>query len=119
MTASPRSRGMRSKVRQEPSERAETWMPDPPSGRWGRLTVRTVHYRPHGGQDRAASPGAQSMAARTGEQYLRGLRARPREVWVGSSRVEDVTEHPALRGAARSLASLYDLQHEFADECLA
>jgi aromatic ring hydroxylase len=57
------------------------------------------------------------MAARTGEQFLKGL-ADGREVWVGNERVSDVTDHPALAGAARGLAGAFDLQHEFADDCL-
>ena len=52
------------------------------------------------------------MPARTGEQYLQGLRERPPEVWVGGQRVEDVTSHPGLANGARSVAALYDLQHE-------
>lgn len=58
------------------------------------------------------------MAARTGEEFLKGLKARPREVWLGDERVADVTEHPALAGPARTLAEVFDRQHDFADECL-
>lgn len=57
------------------------------------------------------------MAARTGAQYLAGIRDG-REVWLGGERVTDVTAHPALRAAAHSVAGLYDLQHERADICL-
>ncbi len=57
------------------------------------------------------------MAARTGEQYLAGLRDE-REVWLDSARVADVTAHPALARAARSVAALFDLQYEAADTCL-
>lgn len=57
------------------------------------------------------------MAARTGEQYLAGIRDG-REVWLNGERVADVTAEPALRGAARSLAGLYDLQFEQAERCL-
>ena len=57
------------------------------------------------------------MAARTGEQYLAGLRDG-REVWLDGRRVADVTQHPALRQAARSVASLFDLQHSEAAICL-
>ncbi|MEP7113673.1 MAG: 4-hydroxyphenylacetate 3-hydroxylase N-terminal domain-containing protein, partial [Ilumatobacteraceae bacterium] len=58
------------------------------------------------------------MPARSGEQFLKGLRARNREVWLGDERVDDVTTHPQLEGAARSLARVFDIQQEFADECL-
>ena len=57
------------------------------------------------------------MAARTGEQFLKGLRD-DRELWVGGERVRDVAEHPAFAGAARAMAALFDLQHEAADVCL-
>lgn len=58
------------------------------------------------------------MGARTGEEFLKGLRARKREVWLGDERVDDVTEHPALAGAAGALAAVFDIQHEFPDDCL-
>lgn len=57
------------------------------------------------------------MAARTGAEFLEGLRG-DREVWVGEEKVEDVAEHPAFAGAARGLAAVFDLQHEKADVCL-
>lgn len=57
------------------------------------------------------------MGARTGAQFLRGLKAE-REVWVGGERVADVTAHPALSGAAHALAAVYDLQHQHAATCL-
>lgn len=50
------------------------------------------------------------MSARTGAEYLQGLREHPAEVWIGGERVTDVTEHPALRNGARTIAALYDLQ---------
>lgn len=52
------------------------------------------------------------MPARTGAQYIEGLRAQPREVWIEGERVGDVTVHPAFRRGARSVAALYDMQHE-------
>jgi 4-hydroxyphenylacetate 3-monooxygenase len=58
------------------------------------------------------------MGARTGEQFLDGLRRRERTLWLGDERVEDVTAHPALAGAARTLAGIFDRQHKYADECL-
>jgi aromatic ring hydroxylase len=58
------------------------------------------------------------MGARSGEAFLKGLRARKREVWLGDERVEDVTEHPALAGAAATLASVFDCQLEYPDDCL-
>ncbi len=52
------------------------------------------------------------MPARTGEQYLQGLRERPPEVWVGGQRVPDVTAHPGFANGARSVAALYDMQND-------
>lgn len=52
------------------------------------------------------------MPARTGREYLEGLRAQEREVWLGGERVEDPTSHPGLRNGARAIAALYDMQHD-------
>jgi 4-hydroxyphenylacetate 3-monooxygenase len=57
------------------------------------------------------------MGARTGAEFLRGLRGS-REVWVAGARIADVTDHPALSGAAQSLAEVFDLQHREATTCL-
>jgi len=59
------------------------------------------------------------MSARTGEQFLAGLRKRSRTVWVDGERIDDVTAHPATAQAARTLAAVFDRQHLHADECLA
>jgi len=56
------------------------------------------------------------MTARTGKEYLDGLRDA-RTVWVGGSRV-DVTTHPALAGSLRGMAGYFDWQHAHADVCL-
>src|SRR4051794_9477350 len=45
---------------------------------------------------------------RTGAEYLRSLNDG-RAVFVDGERVADVTAHPAFRGAARSLARLFDI----------
>jgi len=58
------------------------------------------------------------MGARTGEQFLDRLRKTRRTVWLGDERVDDVTSHPELAGAARTLAGIFDLQHRHAEECL-
>jgi 4-hydroxyphenylacetate 3-monooxygenase len=52
------------------------------------------------------------MPARTGAEYLQGLQARRTEIWLGNERISDVTAHPALRRGARSVAHLYDMQHD-------
>ena len=57
------------------------------------------------------------MPARTGEQFLKGLRG-PREIWVDGERVKDVVDHPKLSGAAHALAEVFDLHHKHADSLL-
>jgi len=58
-----------------------------------------------------------AMPARTGKEFLTALRDE-RRIWVGDERVSDVAAHPAFAGAARFVASLFDLQHEAAGACL-
>lgn len=50
------------------------------------------------------------MGARSGKEYLEGLRD-DREIWLEGERVVDVTTDPRLRGAATTLARIYDLHH--------
>ena len=58
------------------------------------------------------------MGARTGEDFLKGMRARARELWLGDERVDDVTTHPALEGPAKAVAAVFDRQFEYASDCL-
>lgn len=51
------------------------------------------------------------MAIRTGQEYLEGIRD-DREVWLDGERVADVTTHPRLARMAKTVASVYDLQHD-------
>src|SRR5471030_2184390 len=68
-----------------------------------------------------AAPGETArkrpMPARTGVQFLHGLRDN-REVWLGGQRVVDPTDHPALRGAAEAIAAVYDLHYQYPEDCL-
>ena len=52
------------------------------------------------------------MPARTGAQYIAGLKDREVEVYISGERVKDVTTHPGLSNGVRSVAKLYDLQHD-------
>lgn len=52
------------------------------------------------------------MPARTGEQYIQGLRERPPALYMRGEKVEDATTHPGLTGGIGTLARLYDLQHD-------
>src|SRR4249920_1467254 len=55
--------------------------------------------------------GGAAMPIRRGDEYLDSLRDG-RCLWLMGQRVEDVTTHPALAGCARSVAAVYDLQHD-------
>ncbi len=59
-----------------------------------------------------------AVAARTGKQFLEGLRKGDREIWLNGEKVTDPYEHPLLRPAAESLARIFDLQHEHAEQML-
>jgi 4-hydroxyphenylacetate 3-monooxygenase len=52
------------------------------------------------------------MPARTGQQYVDGLKVQEREIWLGGERVRDVTTHPGLKGGVRAIARLYDMQYD-------
>jgi 4-hydroxyphenylacetate 3-monooxygenase oxygenase component len=57
----------------------------------------------------------ETTGARTGEQFLAGLRGDEREIWLEGEKITDPAVHPKLEGAARSLARIFDLQHEEPD----
>jgi 4-hydroxyphenylacetate 3-monooxygenase len=51
------------------------------------------------------------MGARSGQDFLRRLNSTPREVWYGDRKITgSVSEHPAFKGVAKSIAALYDMQ---------
>jgi aromatic ring hydroxylase len=58
------------------------------------------------------------MPARTGQEYLNGLKATNREMWLGGERVESVNDHPLLAPGAHAIAAYFDLQHQRPDELL-
>ena len=57
------------------------------------------------------------MPARMGSEFLQGSRTSA-TYGSGAERVRDIATHPAFAGAARSMAGLFDLQHEAAAVCL-
>ena len=57
------------------------------------------------------------MPARTGAAFLHGLRD-DRQLWLGATRVTDPLDHPALRGAAQAIAAVFDLHHQYPNDCL-
>ena len=52
------------------------------------------------------------MPARTGQQYIQGLKDRPPALYLRGEKVEDATTHPGLTGGIKTVARLYDLQHD-------
>ena len=54
---------------------------------------------------------------RTGAEYIRGLRDG-RTVFVNGERVDDVTTHTALAAAVQSVARLYDIAADPANQKL-
>ena len=52
------------------------------------------------------------MPARSGADYLERLREASPEIYMEGQRIKDVTAHPTLGNGARTLAALYDLQHD-------
>ena len=52
------------------------------------------------------------MPARTGAQYIAGLRERAADIYISGQRVKDVTTHPAFAGGLRTVAGLLDMQHD-------
>lgn len=59
------------------------------------------------------------VAARTGQEFLNGLASQPREIWINGEKVTNPLNHPLLSPAARTLARVFDLQHEYRDVMLA
>ncbi len=57
------------------------------------------------------------MPARSGAAFLRNLRD-DRQLWLGDTRVTDPLDHPALSGAAETIAAVFDLHQQYPDECL-
>jgi 4-hydroxyphenylacetate 3-monooxygenase len=53
------------------------------------------------------------MGARKGTQYLSDLDSQQRELWVGDEKItHDLSKHPHFRAVAKSIAHLYDMQHD-------
>jgi 4-hydroxyphenylacetate 3-monooxygenase len=58
------------------------------------------------------------VLARTGKQYLAELAKDEREIWLNGERIKNPLDHSLLASAAESVARVFDLQHEHADEML-
>lgn len=57
------------------------------------------------------------MAARTGDEYLAGLKDQ-RSVWVDGHAVQDVTAHADFHGSLTGMAGYFDWQHIHKEDCL-
>lgn len=57
------------------------------------------------------------MGARTGEQFLEGLKDN-RSVWVNGDFVQDVTAYEGFAGSLAGMAGYFDWQHMHAEDCL-
>ena len=60
-------------------------------------------------QSAVQAHAAAAPPMRTGAQYLDSIHADGRRVYYEGELVRDVTSHPAFKGAARSLALLFDV----------
>lgn len=58
------------------------------------------------------------MPAKTGADYINGLKKAQNNVYIHGERVDDVTAHPAFKNVIKSMADLYDLQYEKQDKML-
>src|SRR6185312_6495401 len=95
-------------------------LPLRPRGRRGRAAgARGARPRTAAGRRPLMATTEEQTAARTGEQFLAGLNAGEREIWLDGERIAHPLEHPDLRSAALSMARVFDLQHEHAGEMLA
>jgi 4-hydroxyphenylacetate 3-monooxygenase len=61
---------------------------------------------------------APTTSIRTGADYLEAIREDGRRIYFDGALVKDVTTHPAFRGAARSLARLFDVAADPANAAL-
>ncbi|MYC33817.1 MAG: 4-hydroxyphenylacetate 3-monooxygenase, oxygenase component [Chloroflexi bacterium] len=52
------------------------------------------------------------MPARTGAEYIAGLRDRAADIYIGGEKVADVTRHPAFAGGLQTVAGLLEMQHD-------
>ena len=52
------------------------------------------------------------MPARTGAQFVAGLRENPPNIYISGEKVKDVTTYPGFRNGIDTLASLFDMQHD-------
>ena len=64
----------------------------------------------------AEAPSGILPGMRSGAEYLRQISNDGRHVYLDGELVRDVPNHPAFAGAARSIARLYDIAADPANE---
>ena len=52
------------------------------------------------------------MPARTGQQYIEGLKERPPTLYMSGKRVKDTTRQAGLRGGIKTLARTFTPRHK-------
>ncbi len=52
------------------------------------------------------------MPAKTGKDYIERLQKANNNIYIHGERVDDVTTHPKFKGVVKSMAKLYDMQHD-------
>lgn len=52
------------------------------------------------------------MPAKTGKEYIERLQKANNNIYIHGERVDDVTTHPKFKGVVKSMAKLYDMQHD-------
>ncbi len=60
----------------------------------------------------SALPSHATAPLRSGDEYMRSIKADGRRVFLNGEEVRDITIHPAFRGAVQSIARLYDIARE-------
>ena len=70
------------------------------------------------GENRKSEASAAAKGARNGKDYIQRLRDRPIFITHQGQKVDDVTSHPAFRGAVATMANQYDRQWEHPDQNL-
>ena len=67
------------------------------------VSANTLHVAlamPEDEAERAVAAGEAGVSARTGQQFLDGLRGDARELWLNGVKVTHPLDHDELRGAA-------------------
>src|SRR5215471_3476813 len=81
----------------------------------GSVAGRRARRQAHSRYDRRKR--GNWIMLRNGKEHLESLRDG-RVVYVGGERIDDVTRHPAFRGAAETVAAIYDMKADPANRAV-